>query len=119
MKAEKVLIFRLDFLRSRQMPDLGRSSVVDLANAGIEPPDATESGSERDLTHGQAGFVDKLFRKVQTARLCHRNRGCSQVSQEKATKVTRTNSQVFRKNLYSSVLEATLTDQSQSSCNGT
>ena len=88
--------------------------MINLADAGIESPYATEAGSESDLTHGQPRLVDKLFRKVQAPSMSHRNRSCSQMSQEQAAKMTRTNSQVFCENLHSAILEATLTDQPQS-----
>ena len=82
MEAEKVLILRLHVLLSRQMPDLGRSSMIDLADTGVESPHATEAGSNCDLAHGQPGFVDELFCKVQTPRLSYRNWSRTEVSKK-------------------------------------
>ena len=80
MEAEKVLILRLHILLSRQMSDLRRSSMIDLADTGVESPHATEAGSNCDLVHGQPGFIDELFREVQTPRLSYRNGSRTQVS---------------------------------------
>ena len=119
MEAEKVLIPRLHVLLSRQMPDLGRSSMIDLADTGVESPHATEAGSNCDLAHGQPGFVDELFCKVQPPRLGHRHRSRSQMSQKQAAKMPRPNSQAVGQNFYTTVLKTAFTDQPQSSRNCT
>jgi hypothetical protein len=114
MEAEKVLILRLHILLSRQMPDLRRSSMIDLADTGVESPHATEAGSNRDLVHRQPGFVDELFCKVQPPRLGYRHRSRSQMSQKQAAQMPRPYSQAFRKNFHATVFQSTLTDQTQS-----
>lgn len=111
MEFKEVVIPRLHVLPSRQMPDLSRSSMIDVADARVESAHAAEAGGKRDLTHGQTRLVDELLGKMQTARVGHRHRRCPQMSQEQASKMPRPNSQTFRKNLYATILQPTLTDQ--------
>jgi hypothetical protein len=87
MKAEAVLISWLDDSLSRQTPNLSRGSMIDVTDAGIESSHTSETGSEGNLTHRQAGFVDEFFRKVKTASLSHCNRRRSQMSQEQAAEM--------------------------------
>lgn len=111
MKLKEVVIPGLHVLLSRQMPDLRRGSMVDLADPGVEAPHAAEARSQRNLAHGQTGLVDELLRKVQTARLGHRHRGRSQVAQEEAAKMSCSDSQALGKNLDPTVLHPTLANQ--------
>src|SRR5207245_5365103 len=71
-KAEEVLILRKDGCLPREPTDLSRGSMINLADARIESSYATESRSQGNLSHRQPGFIDKLFRKVQTAGVSHR-----------------------------------------------
>jgi hypothetical protein len=117
MKPEAILISRLDLRLARQAPDLSRGPMIDLLDAGVESPYATEPGGNGNLTHGQTGLVDELFCEVQTAGLSHSHRRRPQVSQEQASKMSRSNSQAFCQYFYSSILQTALSDQSQSSRN--
>jgi hypothetical protein len=115
---EKVLISGLDLHLVSQMPDFSRGSVIDPADIGVKSTYATKARSQRNLSHWQSRLVDKPLRKVQTPCLSHGNRRRPQVSQEQAAKVARANSQAFRQNFNSTVLQATFTDQPQSPRNG-
>jgi hypothetical protein len=95
---------------SRQTPDFGWSSMIDLANAGVEASHATEAGRERDLAHRQTGLIDQLFCKMQTSGLSHGNRRRSQVSQKQAAKMARPNSQTFGEDFHSAILQAAFAD---------
>jgi hypothetical protein len=85
--------------------------MIDLANARVETPYATEARGKSDLAHRQSCFVDELLCKMQTARLSHSHRRCPQVSQEQAAKMPRSYSQTLCKNFYSTVIQTTLADQ--------
>src|SRR5437773_7375291 len=110
-KAEEVLIFRLDFCLPRQPADLSRSSVIDLADPGVESSYAAESRSQGNSRHRQPRFVDELFRKVQTAGLSHRTGRRPQVPEEEAAKMARANPQPRCENFDSTVLQGALIDQ--------
>ena len=104
---------RLDRDLARQSPNLGRCSMIDFANTGVESPDAAEARGQRDLIHWQFRFIDQFFREVQTASLSHRDWSRAKMFQKQAPQVPRSNPQMFRENFYSSVLKATLADQAQ------
>jgi len=89
--------------------------MIDLANTGVESSYASKAGGKGNLTHRQTGLVNELFGKVQTPCLSDGNRRCSQVSQEQAAEMPRSNSQAFGENFYATVFHATLTDQAQGS----
>src|SRR5580658_1233119 len=74
------LVEWLHVLLPRQSPKLSWGPVIDLADAGVKAPHTAEAGSQCNLAHGQPGFVDEFFRKVDAARLRHCNRRCPQVS---------------------------------------
>ena len=73
---------------SRQLPDLRRSTMIEITNGHIEPPHTTKSGRNRNLRHGQLGFIDQLFGEVQAARVCYRTRCGAQMPKEQPSKVT-------------------------------
>jgi hypothetical protein len=58
MKAEEVLIIRLDLRPACQTPNLSWGSMIDLADARVESPNATESRSQGNLIHWQSRLVD-------------------------------------------------------------
>ena len=113
MQAKDVVIIRLDLSPSRQPSNLGGRSMIDLADARVEPSNTTESRGQRNLTHWQIRFVDQFLCEMQAARLSHRNRSSAQMFQKQAPQVPRPNSQSLRQNLYSSVFESALADQTQ------
>src|SRR5580704_8310210 len=117
-KPEKILILRLHHLLPGQTPNLSRSSMVDLADSGVESSNAAKTGSEGNLTHGQIRLVEKLLCEVHLARPCHRTRRSSQVLEKQAAKMTRANSKAFRERFYSAIVQATLTNQPQRPRNG-
>ena len=110
-KAEQVMILWLVLGLPREAPDLRRSAMIDLANTGVESPYATETRSKGNLAHRQAGLVDELLGKVQSACPCHRDRSRSQMLEEEAAKMARANSQTFRENFNPATLQAALADQ--------
>src|SRR5262249_54867982 len=59
-KPKKVLIFGLDCLTS-QMPNLSWSSMINLADCGVESSHGTEARCVGDLTHRQSCLVDEFF----------------------------------------------------------
>ena len=104
---------RLSPRLSRQPPNLRWCSMINLANTGVESPNAAESRGQCDLIHLQIRFIDQLLREVQTASLSHRYRSRAKMFQKQAPQVPRSDSQTFRENFYSSVLKPTLSDQAQ------
>ena len=92
MKAEEIVIIRLDFRLARQAANLCGRSVIDVANAGVETPNAAESRGQRNLMHGQIRFVDQLLGEVQAARLSYSHGSRAQMFQKQAPQVPRSNS---------------------------
>ena len=92
VKPEEIVIVRLDFRLSRQPPNLCRRSMIDVANASVESPNAAESRGQRNLIHGQIRFVDQFLGEVQAARLSHGYWSRAQVFQKQAPQVPRSNS---------------------------
>jgi hypothetical protein len=84
-----IVIFRLQRPLSSQTPNLSRSSVIDLADSGVESLNAAETRSEGNITHPQIRLVDRRLRKVHLARLSDRARRCPQVLRKQTTEVTR------------------------------
>ena len=115
MKAEQVLVSRLHLRAARQVPDLRGSSVIDLADAGVEAPNAAESGGESNLVHRQSGLIDQLLGKMKAARQSDGNGSRAQMPQKQAPKVACADSQPLGQDLDSTVLQAAFTDQTQSS----
>jgi hypothetical protein len=115
MKSEEVLISWLDLGPPCQTPDLSGGSMIDLADAGVEPPDAPESGGKSDLAHRQSRLVDQLLRKVKTSSVRHRDRSGAQMPQKQPPKVTRADSKALRQDFYSTVGQTSVANQTQRS----
>src|SRR5262249_43435457 len=57
VEVEQVMVCAVNFLLSRQMPDLGRGTVEGLADSRVKPANAPKARHHRNLIHGQAGFI--------------------------------------------------------------
>src|SRR5258707_8835666 len=92
---------------------MGRGSMIDLADRGIESPYATEPRSQGDFIHWESGLVNELFGKVQTPGVTYSTGRCSQVAQEQTAKMARANSQALCETFDSPVVECALINEPQ------
>ena len=111
IKSEHVLISWLDLFLTCQTPDLGRSSMVELADVSVEAANATKPGGQTNLIHWQAGLIDQFLGKMQSASLGYRHGSRSQMTQEQAAKMPRPYSQSLRQDFNSTISQPTLADQ--------
>jgi hypothetical protein len=91
--------------------------VIDLANARVEASNAAEPRRKSNLVHGKTRLIDEFLGKVQTASLSYSYGRRAEVSQEQAAQVSCADSQAFRKNFDSTILQPTFPDQPQGSRN--
>src|ERR1700683_3467085 len=92
-KPKHVSVLLLRHCLPRELPDLTWRASVDIADAGVEASNTTETRSECDLSHRQVRFINQLFRKMQTSGVGDRFRRCPQMFKEKSPQVPRTDAQ--------------------------
>src|SRR5512144_486631 len=63
-KPEEILIFRLSRCLACNAANLSGRPMVNLANAGVEPPNRPEAGSQRKFVHRQTGLINQFFGEV-------------------------------------------------------
>jgi hypothetical protein len=84
-----------------------------LRNSRVEAAHATEARGESDFGHGQAGFVDRLFGKVQTAGVGHGGWSCTEMFEEQSAEMARTHAEARGKSFNSAILEPAFAKEAQ------
>src|SRR5262249_47612493 len=88
-ESEPVAIWCRRVSPSRKPPELGRRPAVGTADLAVEPPQAAEAGSDRNLVEWQRGLVGELFCEVHAARQRDLERRRAEMVDEEAAEMAR------------------------------
>jgi hypothetical protein len=103
--------FPLNLARRRRGTQFRRRASVKLTKDRVEAANARKAGSERDLGHGKAGFVDQPLCEMQPPGLRHSDRGGAEVAQEQSPEMARTDAQAGREIVDARAIQSSLVNQ--------